>query len=368
VTRNSTAAFTVLLAWAPFCPPACLCTTQAGAPASSVQECKSLTVQLLDPAASRLKQLEAILATRVQEHSGLTPVIGTNTDCTVELDIQNHLDPEAFRIEEISPRTLRISGGDERGVLYGIGKFLRMNSYRDGSFTLGAWRGDSKPEKPFRAIYFATHFFNYYHEAPIDEVRRYVEDLGLWGYNALIVWFDMHHYQGIQDPAAQAMLHRLNDLLDAAKNVGLDTGITLNANEAYANSPEALRADWTAGHDAYFEQLNGHYHVELCPYLAGAKDLLLKWREEVFDAFKDVGLNYVIIWPYDQGGCTCSMCTPWGANGFWSIAEPMAQLVHRDFPGCKVILSTWKFDEFIHGEWAAFERVACRIRREYSKT
>jgi hypothetical protein len=212
------------------------------------------------------------------------------------------------------------------------------------------------PEKPLRGIYFATHFFNFYHEAPIGEIERYVEDLALWGYNTIFVWFDMHHYEGTQDPAAQEMIKRLNAIFASAKEVGLDTGLTLLANEAYANSPPAMRADWTAGHDGYFREPQGHYHVELCPNKPGAKALILKWREETFQAFKNVGADYVVIWPYDQGGCTCSQCKPWGVNGFLTLAEPIAELARRDFPGCRVILSAWYFDKFTSGEWEGLEQ------------
>ena len=116
-----------------------------------------------------------------------------------------------------------------------------------------------------------------------------------------------------------------------------------------------MRADWTAGHDGYFREPQGHYHVELCPNKPGAKALMLKWREEVFAAFQGVGVDYVGIWPYDQGGCTCSLCKPWGVNGFLTMAEPIAEMARRDFPGCKIVLSTWYFDKFTSGEFDGLE-------------
>jgi hypothetical protein len=61
----------------------------------------------------------------------------------------------------------------------------------------------------------------------------------------------MHHYRGLRDPAAAAMIHRLRLILEAAEAVGITPGLTLLANEAYADSPRKLRADWTAGHDGY---------------------------------------------------------------------------------------------------------------------
>lgn len=321
----------------------------------SSTECKSLSIQFAAAKSPVLEGVMEILASRIQERSGMKPTLNGQADCRVELDVRQGIGTQGFRIEQVSRGEVRIVGNDERGLLCGVGKFLRSNTYRQGSFILGKWRGTSVPEKPFRGIYLATHFFNFYHQAPIEKVERYVEDLGLWGYNTVFVWFDMFHFEGMQDPAAQAMVQRLNDILRTAKNLGLRTGLVLVANEAYVNSPVALRADWTAGHDGYRHDLYS-MHIELCPNKPGAKELLLKWRDEAFRAFKDVGIDDVVIWPYDNGGCTCSLCKPWGANGFLTIAEPTAELARREFPGCQIILSTWYFDKFTSGEWDGLER------------
>ena len=197
----------------------------AETPSSSVnsKECKSLNIQfgaLGDPA---FKRVAEILANRIQERSGIHATFNKKADCSVELEVAKGIGSEGFRIEDVSRGRVRILAEDSRGLLYGGGKFLRNNAYRQGSFTLGNWRGTSVPEKRVRGIYFATHWFNFYHEAPIEEIERYVEDLALWGYNAVFVWFDMHHFEGIQDPAAQAMIKRLNAILKTAKDVGLDT-------------------------------------------------------------------------------------------------------------------------------------------------
>ena len=69
----------------------------------------------------------------------------------------------------------------------------------------GTTRADSRPAhgaarpaaEAVRGIYFATHFHNFYHDAPLEEVQRYVEDLGLWGFNVLAVWYDMRHSETV---------------------------------------------------------------------------------------------------------------------------------------------------------------------------
>ncbi len=263
----------------------------------------------------------------------------------VELGLDPGIGTEGYRIEDGNPGT-RILGNDERGLIFGVGRFLRQPG----------WRGQSVPRRTVRGIYFATHFHNFYHDAPIAEIERYVEDLALWGCNSLSVWFDMHHYQGLGDPAAQAMIARLRAILKAASAVGIRGALTTLANEAYASSPADLRADWTAGHDGYHAPPGGHYHVEICPSKPGGLDLILKYRKEMLQQFADLDIGYVWIWPYDQGGCTCSSCAPWGGNGFLRTARPYAELVRQMLPDAKVVLSTWYFDRFIREEWKAFDR------------
>ena len=295
-----------------------------------------INIEIACKSTELVKKTKAILRERGADQTG-----------RVILAMEAGIGAEGFRIEEAGPATVRIIGNDECGLLYGAGKFLRDP----------AWRGTSVPEKPIRAIYFASHFHNFYHDAPIEKVERYIEDLALWGCNTLTVWFDMHHYTGIKDPAAQKMIVRLRAMLRAAESVGMRPGLMLLANESYSTSPEELRADWTSGHDGYFAEPWGHYHVEICPNQPGGLELILRWREEMLDAFQDVNFGFVVIWPYDQGGCTCSRCAPWGANGFLTVAEPLARRLRQRYPAAKIVMSTWYFDHFIKGEWEGLSRV-----------
>ncbi|MCE5258625.1 MAG: glycoside hydrolase family 20 zincin-like fold domain-containing protein [Chloroflexi bacterium] len=308
-----------------------------------------------DPVVSRI---QALLQRIIAQRCG-TPLPSAQTApglARLTLALDRSLGAESYALRSSGAAGLDVAGGSPRGLLYGIGRLLREAAYAPGYFTPGAWRGASGPVMPLRGIYFATHFHNWYHEAPVEELERYVEELALWGTNTVVVWFDQHHYNGLADPAAQAMLVRLKAILNAAKNIGLQVAIGILANEGYANSPAALRADWTAGHNGYRREPQGHYHVEICPSQPGAMELILREYEEKLRAFAEVGLDYIWLWPYDQGGCTCPRCAPWGANGFLRLAEPQARLFKQLYPAGKVILSTWYFDHFTDGEWAGLER------------
>lgn len=313
----------------------------------------SILLHLPENATEVNRRTAAILSKQIERRCGVPVSAEGKAEFIIELQIDRSLPPEAFRVED-APDGVLITGGSDRGVLYGVGKFLHCASYGEGSFEPGAFRGMSSPSKPVRGIYFATHFGNYYNAASYEELAEYIESLALWGYNAVTVWFDMHHYRSMADPAALEMIDRLHFILASAREIGLDTGLLVLANEGFAESPEALRADWTAGHGGYFMEPCGHYHVELCPNKPGGLELLLDWRGQVFEAFSDVRLDTVWIWPYDQGGCTCADCAPWGARGYLQTARPIARLARELFPQAKIILSTWEFDKFVHGEFAAF--------------
>ena len=274
----------------------------------------------------------------------------------VELAIEPGIGAEGYKIADGANGTVRIIGNDDRGLLYGVGKFLHTSAYGSQGFTPGSWRGVSVPKMPVRGIYLATHFHNYYQVAPIEEVTRYVEDLSLWGVNSFLVWFGMEEFNGIDDPKAQAMLERLRALLKIVKDLGLNASLGCVCNDGYKNSPANLRADdSTVGHAGYHTRMGNRIYnlgTELCPSKPGVPELELRFCQEKFEAFKSIGLDYWFISPYDNGGCTCPKCAPWGANGYLRMAEPLARAYRRAFPKGKVILATWYFDRWADGEWA----------------
>jgi hypothetical protein len=287
-----------------------------------------------------VENIGRVFARQIQQRCEARVITSGDAPLMVELAIAPGIGAEGFRIED-RPGGTRIVGNDERGLLYGVGKFLRTSRYDQSGFMAGAWRGTSIPQKPIRGIYFATHFHNFYHDAPVEEVQRYVEDLGLWGYNAIAFWYDMHHFDGVDDPKAVAFRGRLHAICTTAKRIGLDVVPGVIANEAYNNSPAQLRADPSG-------KRGGWYDCAVCPNKPGGMEYILGVLGGEFDWCADLQPRYVWIWPYDQGGCGCAQCRPWGNNGFLKAAEPVAALARKKLPGTKIILSTWFFDE---GEW-----------------
>lgn len=312
------------------------------------------SLSLVGPSAPDLVlfRIQSLLQRIITERCGTPlPLEGEFPELArLTLALDPTLGAESYAVRDDGLSGLVVAGGAPRGLLYGVGRLLREAIFAPGCFSPGAWRGSSSPQMPVRGTYFAIHFHNWYHDAPVAEVERYVEELALWGYNTVFVWFDAHHFSSINDPAAQAMLTRLLAVLQAARRIGLDTGLLLIANEGYETSPQALRAQWAA-QNGYHHEPVGHFHVEICPSQPGGSELILRETEEKLHVFAAAKPDYLVIWPYDVGGCTCAACAPWGCNAFLRLAKAEADLYCRYVPQGKVVLSTWYFDHYTTGEW-----------------
>ncbi len=291
----------------------------------------------------------AMLASLIERHHSHWP-----ETCKISFRIDTALLEETFTIS--GTETIAVSGGSVRALFYGLGKVLREKSFR----------GTDAPSHAARAIYFATHFNNYYDHASEQELRDYVGDLALWGCNEIAVWFDMHHFHGMDDPAAKAKVTQLRQIFMAAHDCGMHGSLDGLSNEAFAGSPEALRADWKGGKNNYRHDLVGHYHVEICPSVPGGLELILRWRDEVYAAFTNCGVDRVMIGTYDQGGCTCAKCAPYGANGKWKIIPGYIEIARKYFPNCQVGFATWRYDIFTYGEWDDLFRRGEALKKDFS--
>lgn len=209
-------------------------------------------------------------------------------------------------------------------------------------------------ENEIRGIYFANHFYNYYHSAPIEKVCEYIESLALWGQSVIQLWFDMHHFASLDDAEAKDMIYRMKEIFKKAKSLGMKTSLTRVANEYFDIGQNEFLAQNSLENGLYKTKLNGYYYTELCPSKEGGRKMIADCFNALLSEFSDIGLDYLCLWPYDQGGCTCRDCYPWGANGFYKLSKELARGAKRIFPYIKIIESAWFFDLFTDGEWDAF--------------
>ncbi len=276
-----------------------------------------------------------------------------NADFTLTIAVDESLANDRFVIEP-NGNGVSLRAANSCAIFAALGRWLFDSRFDGrGGFEPSLERVDFTPAKPLRGMYFATHFNNFYHNAPLEAVYEVIADLALRGCNAILVWYDMHHYDSIDEPSSRAMIERLKAFMIYAKKIGMKASMTMLSNEGFNSSPEELRADWEP-QGRYFNRLVGHYHREICPSKPGGMEAILDARRRMLEAFRDAEPDYVCFWPYDQGGCTCRDCEPWGANGMLKIFPRFVKLLHEILPETRVIFSTWFFDSFISGEWEEF--------------
>lgn len=248
------------------------------------------------------------------------------------LDLSSRLGPEGFELDVRPGAPAIVAALEPEGVLFGAGRLLRESRISNGRWDLPEASVVSAPAKPLRPIYFATHFGNWYCHASIDDLRRYVEDLALWGYNALVTWFDFHHFRDLDDGAP--MWDRLSRLDELAREVGMRVGRIAIANESFEGQADpGLRA---------VGRLEGTgYETDLCPSKPEARSLVLADRRAFLERVRaTTSLDWLILWPYDQGGCNCEACSPW-PDTYLELGREIAALTAGTLPETEIMVSAW---------------------------
>ena len=293
-----------------------------------------------DPLVSRTF---AILKDRIEQRCSVN-VIRADKNAQILLAVDSQLPTEAFRIDSAGT-AVRVTGGSPRGLLYGVGKLLRTSRYA-GTFQATAWRGTSVPDGTLRGMYFATHFHNWYHQASPPEIARYMEDLALWGVNAIMVAFPMINLQDWNDPQTEPAMAMVRQYARTAQELGLQFVTGIN-NTMFINAPKSIRA--TPLPDPTHRRGNSGHPI--CPSLPEGHAYLMENARQFYERLSGINLDVICYWPYDEGGCACAQCSPWGSNGFLKLSHDFTLLGRRYFPNMKTLLSTWMFDTPLEGEW-----------------
>ena len=306
------------------------------------------------PASPRAPRLLAILNRHLQQR-GCAPVAAV--PCLPEggpglvFALDAALGREEFRLTLAQPGRLEVAAGSELGLIFGLGKMLRTGRFTDGEFAFGDWRGCDRPQGAVRGMYYASHFHNWYHVASEEELTQYTEDLALWGVNTLKAILPAINLDGWNDPATAPALERLRRLGGIARELGMGFA-TSATNTWFRGTPKALLAAPLSDPT----QRHGNSGFPICPSRPEGLALILDNCRQLFERLAPVELDCLWMWPYDEGGCGCPACHPWGANGYYRMSREIARLARHYFPKLKVVLSTWTFDTPEEGEWAGLAR------------
>lgn len=232
------------------------------------------------------------------------------------------------------------------------GELLRALTFRDGGAELPALDIRRAPRCEFRGAYFASHFHNWYITAPDAELHRYIEDLALWGFNWIETCFPAIDLPSEFSPETKEAVGRLVPLFEFAHGIGMKVCIGGFTNGGYKDYPAGLKAG------LHPDPLGrrGNTGNMLCYAKPETRELMDAYNRHFFEWFAPCGIDMLISWPYDEGGCGCPECAPWGAKGFISSSKRMFELAREYFPGVLRLVSTWCFDTPPEGEWEALSR------------
>ena len=260
----------------------------------------------------------------------------------------------AYRIEIKDNKAAEIFAQSISGMLNGAGYFLKKCEFTEDGFTPSLPAGKSimfTPECSVRGAYFASHFHNFYHVAPIDEFIRYLEDLSLWGINAVMAIVPMIDIKSVDDPEKEESICRISALFSAAKKLGMKTCTILSTNGGYCDFPREYAI--TPLRDELGRR--GNTGNMMCPNKPVVLELVDFYNADILEIFKkyNAPIDIFMTWPYDEGGCGCEKCSPWGANGFIYTSKRAFELGQKYYPNAIRTISTWTYDTPYEGEWEA---------------
>ena len=241
-----------------------------------------------------------------------------------------------------------VRGGRFRALVFGAGTLLRAIRYGEATFSLqdGVYR--FVPQKKIRIAYLARHFNNWYLKAGVDEMLRYVEDLALWGLNGFQLHLEYPAVDMVWSSAGDRAVFDAESVALGERLKALDIDLLTFGGDNCA--PEDMPAEFRAVPD---KKPRGATQYNVCPAKPGALDFLLGLRRKTLDHSRHIPVMGLLYWPFDEGGCACEACAPWGGNGYVRLIERMARMNKTAYPDAKHLVSTWLFRK---DDWPGFYR------------
>ncbi|MBE6590900.1 MAG: hypothetical protein E7646_02575 [Ruminococcaceae bacterium] len=236
----------------------------------------------------------------------------------------------------------KVSGSDVAGLYYGIGKLLHSAKWAEDSFAPCPPKGVRSPACSYRVIYFSVHNFNWFHTAKKEELEEYFEELVLWGYNGIHCIIPVMNLESFEDELLFDSVRKSRELFLMAKKFGMLTSFGVNPNQGIKSSPHEFDADPSFDPLGY---IRGNAGRNLCPAIPGALEHLRQIWIRMYEQYKDIGLDFIQFWPYDEGGCGCEKCRPWGAKGYLDLCIKAREEALKFFPDVRFVVAAWIFDK-----------------------
>ena len=120
----------------------------------------------------------------------------------------------------------------------------------------------------------------------------------------------------------------------------MKAGLFICPNQGLRGAPQEL------GAEPNFDPMRsrGNAGRNICVSKPGALEYLSTVWKGQLEQFEGIGLDYLVTWPYDEGGCGCDKCRPWGAKAYLDTVCRLREVAISMYPTLQVVLSTWTFD------------------------
>jgi hypothetical protein len=208
-------------------------------------------------------------------------------------------------------------------------------------------------------MYFSVHFYNYYHMAGAEELESYIEDMLLWGYNTILGILPVANVTDWGDELHLESAQKLRHIYTIAKKYGMAIGTLICVNQTTRSRPAELIND-----TSFNLLMRGNHGQNICMSKPGALEHMREVWSHILDVFDGIGLDYIVSWPYDEGGCGCAGCRPWGANKYLDSVIELRRCALARFPSTRFVVSTWAFDD--PDDEGEYEGLYRRLRTDMS--
>lgn len=302
-------------------------------------------------------ELARVLRTKLEERMCTVANDPAAAELRLSFALDSTMKKDSFLIEETAPGAVLFRADALSNLFAAAGRFLTLGHFDCiGSFAPAALPIAHTMKKELRGMYLATHFYNFYHAAPIEEIYPIIADLALRGYNALCVLVASHHYTSfLHDPEAVKMINRTKKIFGYAALCGMAPALIVLSNTCFYNYPRRLAAQHHLDDSGRYKvPLTAVSTDDVCPSLPGGMEEIEREHRELYEAFRGFPIKYFILWEYDEGGCLCEKCYPWITNGFMRIVRRDVELIREYGFDAKICLSAWHFDLSMQGEWDNF--------------
>jgi len=295
-------------------------------------------------AENRFADISEIVSKRLCER-GL--FVAEDAELTLCLLIDPFLRKDSYRIAGLE-NNVTISADCKINLLAGCGDLMFHSQFDENGIKLTDKRGNFCPDCSARCVYTASHFNTYYWTAPIEEVLEYVEDLALMGINELNFPIPYLNLKGATETELDAAYARVCSVMKYAKQLGM-----LLVGELSTSCVSDAPADILATPIPDEMRKRGNTGVKVCPSNPKGKEFLDNYNRQSLKKYAEYGVKFDIFstFPYDEGGCGCPDCDPWGAKGYIRAAKSAIAIAKETNPDAKLSVSTWLFDFPNKGEW-----------------